>query len=261
MSLNDTKITQQSGKKLLDIANEYLLTHNQIGSQRRLVVNQLAVAAYRALNLTVLGGENLRVKYLPISAAGTVAMPSDYISYSKVAFQVKNQFWTLTVNRELLPPRRSLDECGLPIQTVIPGGSDSFNSGWYFSSHYDKNGTFIGKLYGLGGGFNSKGYFKEDLQNRRFILDGVPASEIVLEYKSSGIDINAVAPTYTIEGIIAFIRWRMEVAKPVPSRGLMSDFEGMYAAQLEFIQQYTNPFHPEEYYDSFYSTNTPSVKR
>jgi hypothetical protein len=116
----------------------------------------------------------------------------------------------------MLLPRKT-DDCGNTLPTVTQTLEDEIvgqkslipNYGYYFAMHF-RNGQYVGEMYGLGGGFNAA-YFRIDWERRQIAFDSeVPSDEIILEYKSSGIDPSGgtIVPRKTVAALIAYIHWQ-----------------------------------------------------
>lgn len=231
------------------------------GIQKDLLLNDLAMSVYGQLKLATNTEYTLKVKYLPISNLGTASMPDDYVVYNKVGLVFKGEIWTLTVNDKLLPPRKDTDDCGISTTEAIEQGAESTVDRWYFSPHRNKEGVYIGKLYGLGGGFNSKGYFRENKANRTFDLSGVTGSEIVLEYLSNDVGLDTLIPDHFVETMMAGMKYEFEINTPMPSNVKVRLAAENFQAKMELTRAVETPFRMDEYLDMFYENVHLSVKR
>ena len=242
--------------KLAEILEEYKLVS---GSKSHYKLHSLILAGYRELTfMTPVASVAIRVKYLQISASGTVDMPEDYVSYSKVGVNYGGRLWTLTVNKDMLPPTNTV-ECGVPKEEAIARASE-INNAWGLSPHYDKNGRYVGKEYTLGGGWNSQGYFKEDLANRRFLLDTVKG-EIVLEYISDKVSIDTLVPSECSEALQAWLHYKEMLFDKRAGQGEKAMLGRVWVDQLERVKQIRNPFRIDEFLDAAYTDNYQGLKR
>lgn len=244
-------------KKLIEVVQEYKL---RSGRTNELNIRQLAISGYRNLNMIAFGNLTVKVAYLPISSLDTVEMPSDYVNYTKVGVVYGNTIWTLTTNNKLLGPK-NIQECAVPIQQALTSQDVEVDGTWSFVPHINKNGEFVGRMYGLGGGWNSKGYFKEDRPNRQFILDGITASEIVLEYTSDMVGMDTYVPQEGFEALIAWLDWQHVLRDPTRGLGEKQMFGQIYANEKDLILKLRNPFRMGEFLDAFYDNVHMSVKR
>ena len=244
-------------KKILEVVNLYKnRTPNRVLPEFNLL--QLAVDGFRELNIISLDQTNIKVKDIAVEN-GIVPMPDDYIQYTKVGVAAGNKLWTLTVNTELLPPEKKYNECGVSYEEAR-SGKKTTEEGWHFVPHVDKNGIVSGGMYALGGGWNSKGYFKEDFENRRFLLDQVSSDVIVLEYKSSGVSIDSYVPDVAVEALIAWLRWQESMADAV-GINRAGYFQSLFQNQVEKIEYELNPLRIDEYLDTLYVNVHQGLKR
>ena len=176
------------------VVNNALMDMNDFSMENYKRFIQWAVRGFTDLNLHIL--DSVKVAYLPLSSAKTAALPSDFIDYMKIGMEINGEVWTFTLNPNMNFPRK-VDECGevQPTNTqniddkVVGTRSIIPNFGYYFAMHF-RNGQYVGEMYGLGGGYNNA-YFRIDEQRNQIVFDSeIPADEIILEYKSTGISQN-----------------------------------------------------------------------
>ena len=156
---------------------------------------------------------------LPVNDNLTVDFPKDYVDYTAIGVISDGRLYFLSHNPRLYHPI-STDDCGNE-ENANQGKVDSLDfstypySGYWFSNYAFAEG--YGRIFGYGGaGINTHGYYREDLENSRFIFDDrLTASEIYLEYKSNGIqpDGSALIPEQAIETIIEWVHWRQSKRK------------------------------------------------
>lgn len=229
-----------------------------LGQTRTRALGHL-VYYYRMLNLTYLP-TGIKTVYLKIGDNGTVQYPSDYIRYEKIGVLFQNKIWTLTKRSGITVP--GVSECNLPIESAAnQSNAEDVYGRLYFTPHYDRNGNYIGRMYGVGGGFNSEGYFSEDKENKRFIFDQVNAKDIVLEYKYHGVDENTVVPTEAINAMIAYLHQAMMAKDRTANAYLIRKAEEDFALAESNMDLSLNPFDMDEYLDSFYKDVYLSPKR
>lgn len=245
-------------KKLLEVKAKFKL-RTQINKD--LLLNDLVMSAYDICKRVTNTSVAVKTVYLPISNLNTVEMPHDYVVYNKVGVHFKGQLWTLTVNERLLPPKPTRSSCGITTTEAAEGtGSSEINERWLFLPHYNKEGVFVGQMYGLGGGWNSQGYFKEDKINRRFIVDGVRTNEIILEYLSNEVSLDTLVPEHLVEPIIAYMKYLFELNSPMPVASRIQIANAHYDSQIKLARMVENPVRIDEYLDALYENQHLSVK-
>jgi hypothetical protein len=100
--------------------------------------------------------------------------------------------------------------CGC-LETDINKAESGFNSVIGFSSHF-RNGEYVGGVFGLGGGYNGRGYYRINDETKQIQFSSeVPTCEILLEYISDGIsqDGTTLIPVEAIEPLVAWIFWKL----------------------------------------------------
>ena len=139
----------------------------------------------------------------PDPVTRTVDLPRDYIDYIRIGINIRGDIYPLGYNEDMILPRYR--DCG---QDTRRSSDLEQESGYFgrisFAPHY-YNGSFTNNVYGIGGGFNY-GSYNIDLESnpKRIILQGsLPTSEIVLEYKSTGISsaVDRIVPRAAVECI------------------------------------------------------------
>lgn len=198
-------------KKLDEIVREYLI-ENGHSEHKYFRALQLGISCLRDLNLDISG--------IPVSVVlnvndnDTVDLPSDFVSLITLNLVDSNgHLHRLGQNTKLALPR-STDECGNPevgsttvevVDVTYPSNTS------YYADHY-RNGENLGRNFGLGGGYNSNGYFRIDEVNGSILLNNYQGgSTIVLEYLSdiSRSDGSYMVHPYIFETVKSYIDWKM----------------------------------------------------
>jgi hypothetical protein len=173
--------------------------------------------AFRRLNLAD-GLPTMKTVTLEVdSSTNTAILPNDYIEYSKIGLCVNGVLVNFDMNDALCLDSAEADSVCACTDEEITAGIEACCNGigsegtWYYPyySQYH-NGQFVAGIYGAGAGFRHGG-FKINLEANKIQFDScVTASEVVLEYKSSGMstDGNAIVQQTAIPAIEAYIHWK-----------------------------------------------------
>lgn len=217
---------------------------------------QIVCDGIRQLNLYNL--TQVKVVYLVPNSANIVELPDDYVQYTKIGIMVSGRLWTLTLNKNIVPPRDI--QCGMDIRVTNSGLSTFPYGGYNFVDHWYGD-RFITGLYGLGGGLNT-GYFNIDSENKTIVLDGcIFTNQIILEYKTDGIGEGTPVPPQAIEPLkkrLDFLkRWhdpRVGIGEKQLAKQLMDE-------SIFELQCFENIVNLDEWMDSFYESSSQSPKR
>lgn len=247
------------GQKFVPISycvNETLLELEDYSGKQVERYTGLAIKIYRDLNLTVLHTA-LKVAYLTMDSLNTVTLPIDYQQYMKIGIPVNGRLWNLGLDESLLLPDGV--SCGDDARELFVdnGGISGPDFGYYYTDHY-RDGQYVGGLYGIGGGYR-QAYYRIDEEQNKIIFDGpVQQSQIVLEYKTTGIGPQTLVPRQAISAIVAGIHWRRNIRK---AASVWSPLMNAYLSEERRLQAYENQFDPQKYLDMMYETTYQTAKR
>jgi len=204
---------------------------------------------------------NYRTVYLTPNDLLQVKLPKDFVDYRAVGVCINGQMVTLTLCEDICLAH-GCDSCGNPIsgqtQTDLPKGVEPLALGYFFLPAW-RNGQWVGEQYGIPAGQNLRGYYRFDYNAGVIQLSSVfPATEIVLEYTSSGKNLcgQTNVPDYTTEAITAFIVWHS-----------LTDDEGRETARRDYLVEYekvvtfVNSFTGSEAVDSYLSSVRSTPRR
>lgn len=226
---------------------------------------QYAILGFQDLNLYV--SQSVKVAYIPVKEnLKAIDLPDDYITYTKIGYNNGGTIATLALNEDLMIPRNT-DDCGNTINenTGSCGNESTGQSthGYYYSPHY-RNGQFVGELYAGAGGRRNDGYYRVD-EERRMILfsSDIAASEIILEYKSSGIsgDGSTLVKREFIPAIRAYIHWQRRAYNDAVAESKKIALMNQYYTEYEKVKDLEVSFTIEEYLASTRATYRQSPKR
>lgn len=206
---------------------------------------QFAIRGFRELNLHA--SNTTKIAYLTIQSNKAVNLPTDYVKYVKIGVCVNGRVVMLGLDDSLCI-NHDYSDCGDPLELAMnpQTATDAlagYAYGYYFLDHFH-NGQYVGGLYGLGGGYNGKGYFRvNEAMNQIQLSSEVPSTEIVLEYISDGLspDGSASIPVQAVECMIAWVHWKrtqhnpkMQAQAEAMRRDFVVEFNKLKHFQLMF---------------------------
>ncbi len=233
---------------------------------------QFAIRGMRELNLT--SAQYPKSVFLDMLPNKAVNLPTDYVKYLKIGICVNGHILNLGLDDSLCLNDK-FSECGDPLEVAIDNLSNAnvngtivdgffgFGIGFPFLSTFSNN-QWVGGLYGLGGGFNSRGYYKINAETNQIqFTSNVPSQQIVLEYISDGINLDGTAnvPKQAIEALIAFVMWKRLQFKRGGNLGEAREAERQYIIQFNKLRHFNLSFTVSEYLDSQAINIHQAVKR
>jgi len=247
------------------VVNLVLMDLDEHTTSRRKKTLQYAILGLTDLNLYVL--PSVAVQYLKQNDDFSIDLPDDFLDYIKIGIQVKDTIVTLTLNETLpFPNKNKLKICPnscVDEPSVTLNGTDYFlpGFGYYFAEHY-RNGQYVGEMYGLGGGLGLMSY-RLNLEDRQIILSEMFNSDIVLEYKSSGIktDGSSTIPRQAVQALRAYIHWQLIEHNDRLPANIKERKRGLYLKEYDKLQYLTNLFTIDEYLDAKYQVSVQTIKR
>lgn len=226
-----------------------------------------AIDCYQELNLYL--SPVIKTVELQIEDNMTIPFPDDYISYTAIGVNVNNKIWTLTQRSDMVLDRR--EDCPISLAQAAAMSQQQTQSQvlaivpyrYFFGGSY-RGGQYVAEQFAYGGGWNYKGYFREDTEFKRFqFASTVPKTTIILEYKASGISCDGTVQVKreAIPAIVAYIHWhRIEHNNRVP----MAEKERkrrLYIVEYEKLKHYTLSFTVSEFMDAKNKTIRSTPKR
>lgn|SRR3990167_9254036 len=225
---------------------------------------QYAIRGMRELTLNSGNSQGLKIKHISMLANKAINLPSDYVKYTKVGLCVNGRVITLGLD-ESLCLNDNYSECGDPLEIAMENVDNPsyvfFAFGYPFSGYYHNN-QYVNSMFGLGGGFNSRGYFRvNNERNQIQFTSNVPDGDIVLEYISDGMneDGSAIIPVEASEYLIAFVHW-----KRVENNGTESEiarWRNETMIKFRNCKHIVNSFTMEEYLSAYRSNVFQTPKR
>ena len=174
--------------------------------------HQVKIAAQRILReLQLSNFKTIRSLRIPVNEySKTAILPNDFVDYTKLAVQTKDGYlidlspnFNISLAEDLLFDNENaplLDYNGFPLSSAIERSGDSLENElvpYYILNNLMDDNGFSGRLYGLGGGNNTFGYYRFDYQNNTIVFNpNFDQEEIVLEYISDqSQSIDPIIPT------------------------------------------------------------------
>jgi hypothetical protein len=200
--------------KLNQIVDEWLAERGLADNSWNRVYTNM-VSGLRRFNLSTSGVP--KVVQLTLDDADRAPLPSDYLQYSKIAFCLNGHMFALGLNNDLCLDL-SFNDCGQPVANnslfVSPniGLSTGLVGTPFMVGDTQRNGEFIGRLFGIGSDNNPYGYYRIDKANNQILFSNLAQkSDIVMEYSA---DINAIdkdfdVHPYCVEAVKAWADWKL----------------------------------------------------
>lgn len=233
---------------LKEIIGQYLSSATQ-GSHEFLRLWNIAVFGLKTeFNLDVTG--ELKTVVIDVNANGTVDLPCDYISYSKIGvvngqgeiatFKRNDQLTTYDSgedNRIEGTPRGGVDASYIGITT---------NNYPFVYGNYYYNGAYY-NLFGLDSGTQVLGEYKLDERNKLIYLNlHNHYPKIVLEYLSDGFDDGCddySVDIKAVKAVVSYIRWQEKIDQPKKyAAGYVQNLKRDYYNEKRLAKMRLNPF-------------------
>jgi len=205
----------------------------------------------RRYQFAIRGVKQLFMYHLPIAEtatfivpdSGVIQLPGDYIDYYRIGYKVNGQIRTLTLNNNLLLPRT--DNCGLTQAESPYNDMDSGNI----------------QAYGITGGINA-GYFRIDKEfNTLNVMKLAVGTEVVVEYKSTGVGRNTLIPVAAEESIISWIHWKRKQHSSQFDKWEKVQAENDYDNDVALMRSQVYAFTIDDFNDVLYETNGQLIRR
>lgn len=193
-------------RKLDEVIREYYI--------ESLGASQLDERYPRFLSLAISGLKDLQMDLknavkedvIAVNSNDTVTLPSDYIDYLLIGTVSGNSINSMGMNRNMAP--RGNDDCG----NMLSGTSTEDNDVFYGigGTHLNKDGQFVGRAFGAGGGGANNGTYNVYKDKGYIALSGCTASNIVLRYLATveQIDGEFLVDEFAVEALKAWIYWK-----------------------------------------------------
>jgi hypothetical protein len=168
---------------------------NELGDySQQNYIRYMAIAERGLKELNIFHLNNVSTKILQVDQASKSAqLPSDYLRHSRIGILLGNgRVYPLTRDPNLNLAKK--DECGVEQADPMTTLSDD------------------NQIYTSRGGYSEAGRYRINTKKNRIELDqGVSASELIIEYSSSGILVDGITyvPLLAEEALIAWVIWKV----------------------------------------------------
>lgn len=172
-------------------------------------------------------GSWVKTAKLEMTAMDTVILPDDFVAFIRVGVPYRGRLWVSTRDSNLLVPTDW--ECGDEALNVEDGENVEI-------------GAITTQHFGNPGGQNQE-YYRLDIDNNRIIMNGVQRTNVILEYKSNGINLNGQTriPRLAEECIIAWIhRERTRFDRDATQKDSLSA-EGRWIEEVRYLKRAQEP--------------------
>jgi hypothetical protein len=174
----------------------------------------------------------------------TISWPEDYIGMDFLGIPKNGQIWTLTRDNKIIPT------------TTLVNGQETLDS---TAGEGVRENTGGSCGYGSKGGKNEL-YYTDDQNNRRIIINGINASNVILGYISSGVeDKDTLIPIKFLECASMYVRWKMNLRQPV-NKNDADFFKDLYEQEANKLRAFEDPT-LDEIYDALLKVSSQAVQR
>lgn len=182
------------------IVNDILMMTDDDSYDKGKKAIQLRLLAMQGLKeLSYDAARIVKTAELTVSGTNTITLPSDYVRYVKIGLLGGDgRVHAMGVDKRLI---------------LMDGATAAADSAFDPPIFWDYGG--IGQRYGVGGGTNSNGYYRENLDSNTIEFDSDVSGTIILEYISNGLvdssgDIETTVQVHAFleEALKSFIYWK-----------------------------------------------------
>lgn len=198
---------------------------------------------------------NIKTVLLPMNDNRTVDLPIDCVSWTKVGVKQGDKLLELSQDRGNTPYPILNDDGGNPIADahVYDRDQDIYASsgyGIYFANYRYPDGQNVGRIFGLGGGHNKVGYFKEWKERNQLVFTSLmDTQDIYLEYITNGMSATGetIIDSRAEEFLIRWVEYLKEYYAKTP---IWQEAQRIAFVELELLKQRMHPFSVRDFMDS-----------
>lgn len=229
--------------KITDVVNSYI---NETGESTDNFFRYLQIVIEGLTSLNIKNTIGFKVYFTSVNSNNIIHFPSDMIKYSRIGILKDGLIYTLTKTNNLALPNG--DICGVEVVA-----DDNLNT-LFLPSQLN---------YAQGGGYNLAAYRIDDLGRRIIFKGSLTGETVVIEYKSSGVNLSG--ETYIPVIIIPVLKEYLNLT--ITKRNKNASLGEKQQANLYFINarndyvKTKHAFNMTEFLDAIYSGYSQGVKR
>jgi len=216
----------------------------------------IGVRGLREFNSDVVG--TFATALLPVNANGTVTLPPDYISYSKMGvINERGEIVTLRLNNQLTTynDAHTLKQFrfdGVPEINTVTNPGVPYGYPFIYFNFFVSNQSY--NLFGIGGGGQDIGEYKVDEECGVIVLGPYfQWDKILLEYLSDGMDCECddyMVDSRASEAMVAYMRWKSALDMPKKyGQGIIREYKSEYISEKKKAKMRINSIKVAEFDD------------
>lgn len=225
---------------LRTVVNELLL-RSGVSEEEKPIYYDAAIEGLRLFNMTIIRDGVVTAKKTP-NSLNRIAFPSDMEDFVGLGVPVSGEVVWLTRNDKIVPTTSTSDGDEVLDSTAGEGVE-----------------LVTAQLETLQarGGVNYEGYYTINWQNRKIIVNANKQTELILAYKSNGIQTSTetYVPARCVPALKAYILYTVTVTNPLSSESLVARYK-MNWMDWERRLRRMEMFTLQEFEDMLFSTRT-----
>lgn len=194
------------------VVREYLIEIGEQSEHKYTKYLQFGINGLRQFNFDVNGVAKPVV--IKVNDNDTVDIPEDYINLIRIGVCGEDgNIHELAENPEICFPRTT-DDCGELEPSIGSSGSVIID---YFEGGHFRNNEAIGRRFGIGGGSFGLGFYRENIKEGFFSLQGFTGKRIIMEYLAKLEENNAGEFTvhpFIVQAIKEWMAWQADTRNP-----------------------------------------------
>ena len=203
--MSDIDVNIKGYTTIDEIVNEFKINIGDFDAYDNRTYYAWAIQVLTDINIQDL--RDISVARLTITDINTATLPDDFVSEIKVGLNINERIYVIPKNDNIVMPR-GLD-CGEQTRNTDTSNANIINPSYQFHPHWD-NGSYVGTLYGILGGFSDV-FYKMDTKYHRIILEGSvsSATELILEYVGTGLSYTTktTIPIYVKKAVTTYMEY------------------------------------------------------
>lgn len=255
-----------------EIVQEVMVSKGQSTNHKYPQYLSWVLRGIQKLNLDAV--RNIKTAILTPTDYGTVDLPLDLMAITKVGVRDGDIIRILGVNEKLLLDNKTND-CGDPERNKAPRPNNPYEQtstvlgrqGYWFygmpAQYRFDNGSFLGRVFGVGNGKPLLGSYREDFANNRIFLGAdFKSSEVYLEYITSGQEVSGdtIIDARAKETLIAWVEYQEAMNNKTISVGEKQMREQHFGLEFHRLKRYMTRFSVQDFLRVSRNNQIQSVK-